>query len=341
MNSAAPRLSAVSSLFAVFLAAEARSQPYLEQNGQVVIEVEVVPPAGSWDESQAIAGYTGDSYYVWDGPNQSQGGNGLLTYEIRIQSAGNYQILWRSRITEGDDSTEGNDTWVSLSGTPISGQHTIGTNVWTKAYHGQLGKWSWQTATKDFDPQPIRQFFSAGLHTIRLSGRSGGHAVDRFVLFKYADKPYENNHSAAGASQEAALTALPQSPQESDGTTTTSSTTTTTTSTTTTTLGTTSSSTTLPPSTTTTIDTTTTTLPLEACGDPAPFTAAGFAAEPYSGLVTATDALFLLRSSVGLEECLPCVCDVDASGSVSATDALIALQAAVGQPVELTCPPCS
>jgi hypothetical protein len=335
MNSVAPRLSAVSSLFAIFLASEARSQPYLEQNGQVVIEVEVVPPAGDWDESQAIDGYTGDSYFVWDGPNQSQGGNGLLTYQVQIQNAGNYQFLWRSRITAGTDNTLANDTFLSLSGTPISGQQTVGTNVWIKAYHGQLNRWSWQTATKDHDPMPIRQFFSAGLHTIRISGRSRGHAVDRFILFKYEDKPYENNHSAAGASQEAALTALPQSPQESDGTTTTSSTTTTTTtSTTTTTLVTTSSST------TTTIDTTTTTLPLEACGDPAAFTAAGYATEPYSGLVTATDALFLLRASVDLEDCLPCVCDVDASGSVSATDSLIALQAAVGQPVELTCPPC-
>jgi hypothetical protein len=52
----------------------------------------------------------------------------------------------------------------------------------------------------------------------------------------------------------------------------------------------------------------------------------------------ASDALFVLRASVGTEECSLCVCDVNASGSVTATDALITLQAAVGLDVSLDCP---
>ena len=57
-------------------------------------------------------------------------------------------------------------------------------------------------------------------------------------------------------------------------------------------------------------------------------------------LVTASDALYILRSAVGLASCELCVCDVDGSGSISATDALATLRAAVGQPIALTCPAC-
>jgi len=53
---------------------------------------------------------------------------------------------------------------------------------------------------------------------------------------------------------------------------------------------------------------------------------------------TASDALFILQASVGLDLCPTCSCDVDANDLVAATDALLVLQAAVGQPVDLDCP---
>jgi len=55
------------------------------------------------------------------------------------------------------------------------------------------------------------------------------------------------------------------------------------------------------------------------------------------GGVTATDALAILRASVGLGVCTLCVCDADGNGTVTATDALLALRAAVGMPVALAC----
>jgi len=58
------------------------------------------------------------------------------------------------------------------------------------------------------------------------------------------------------------------------------------------------------------------------------------------GKVSATDALLVLRASVGAAECAECRCDVNAVGGVSATDALLILRAAVGQPVSLACPSC-
>jgi hypothetical protein len=72
------------------------------------------------------------------------------------------------------------------------------------------------------------------------------------------------------------------------------------------------------------------------CGDPvgdAPTFGVGAA-------VTASDALFILSASVGAQQCLLCVCDVNNSGATTATDALAVLQAAVGLPVTLTCPAC-
>jgi len=59
-----------------------------------------------------------------------------------------------------------------------------------------------------------------------------------------------------------------------------------------------------------------------------------------SGDVRATDALFILRVAVGLEECTLCVCDVDASGATTAGDALRSLRESVGIPADLTCPIC-
>jgi len=56
------------------------------------------------------------------------------------------------------------------------------------------------------------------------------------------------------------------------------------------------------------------------------------------GSITATDALAILRASVGIFEVLLCVGDVNSSGAVTATDALIVLRKAVGQSVALTCP---
>jgi hypothetical protein len=57
-------------------------------------------------------------------------------------------------------------------------------------------------------------------------------------------------------------------------------------------------------------------------------------------LVTASDALYVLRSAVGSAFCDECLCDVDGSGLVTASDALVTLKTAVGQTTQLECPPC-
>lgn len=52
---------------------------------------------------------------------------------------------------------------------------------------------------------------------------------------------------------------------------------------------------------------------------------------------TAVDALYVMRSAIGLTTCATCVCDVDGSGGINATDSLRTLHHAVGLDVELVC----
>jgi Cys-rich repeat protein len=68
---------------------------------------------------------------------------------------------------------------------------------------------------------------------------------------------------------------------------------------------------------------------LSMCGNP--YDAAGTG-------VTVTDALFILRAAVALEQCGLCVCDVNSSNSVTAVDALATLRLVVRLPETLSCP---
>jgi cysteine-rich repeat protein len=155
-------------------------------------------------------------------------------------------------------------------------------------------------------------------------------------------------------------TTLPATTTTLPPTTTVPETTTTLASTTTTLPGTTTvpptTTTTLPPPTTTTLPvtttsfgatttslppTTTTTLPgVPECGDPVALTAFATAGTRTNAL-TASDALFTLRTAVGSQTCALCVCDVNSSGTITASDALVVLRRAVGQSVPLQCPVCS
>jgi len=80
--------------------------------------------------------------------------------------------------------------------------------------------------------------------------------------------------------------------------------------------------------TTTTTSSTTTTLP-QLCGD-----------FDGNGLLQTSDALNVLKASVGGKPCAFCICDLDGNGVKSATDALIALRSAVGIVLVLNCPLC-
>lgn len=56
--------------------------------------------------------------------------------------------------------------------------------------------------------------------------------------------------------------------------------------------------------------------------------------------VSATDALSVLKSGVGVTYCEGCICDATDDDAVTAGDALLVLRYSVGQPVSLNCPAC-
>lgn len=82
---------------------------------------------------------------------------------------------------------------------------------------------------------------------------------------------------------------------------------------------------------------------LEACGDPLadPPASVVVAQSPSTAnAVTASDALFVLRSATGGQSCALCVCDTNDDQAVTATDALSVLLSAVGGGGALSCPAC-
>ena len=157
-----------------------------------MFEVEGTEPAEGWEVRTEIEGFRGDGYFEWIGANSfplPSAGKGATKYYFRIETAGNYQMRWRNRIAVGDSNTEHNDSWLRLAtGTDVPEEHPL--NGWTKVYSNNLGSWSWNSSTVDHEGLAIRQFFSQGDHTLEISGRSQGHAIDQIALYRYEDVNY-------------------------------------------------------------------------------------------------------------------------------------------------------
>ncbi len=180
-------------VFVSFSSAQAAT--FLESGGKVVIEAESSSATGQWSRQSKIGGAKGGSYLIWNGPDLFAGsaaGRDTIRYTFRIQQAGNYELRWRSYIGHGNNATEANDSWVRFpTGKNINGQH--GLNGWTKVFQNQANQWSWSAKTVDHVGKSVRQYFSKGDHVMEISGRSHGHAIDRMVLFRYADISYSQS----------------------------------------------------------------------------------------------------------------------------------------------------
>ncbi len=193
--------------------------PFIEQNGLVVMEAESVGRPHGWEANTfSTHPHTGPTSLRWSLPGQARKpGEGELTFTFRIETSGTYQLHLRSRLTDPKNRPEtpdpdGNDTWLRFeSGADISGQPELGTGKWQKlAALGHPESWTWSThADKGppHNPRPITRQFAAGVHTLKLSGRSEGHIIDRLVLRRYEGSP-----AAELTSEDATrLTAAPES----------------------------------------------------------------------------------------------------------------------------------
>lgn len=185
-----------------------------ERNGLVVIEAESALEYGNWENDTSISGYTGESYLHYKGPNlYNTVGLSKLIFKIYISTLGTYRFQWRSRIAQGTDHTEHNDSWMRIKGAARfyakkdssilypggSGltPNPNGTSIagYFKVYQNNLGSWTWQTRTSDNDPHGIFvEFDSIGTYTIEICGRSQGHAIDRIILYEESVPYLEAQH---------------------------------------------------------------------------------------------------------------------------------------------------
>jgi len=190
---------------------------FIESEGQLIIESESMRPLPSpWADATNFTApnvndpsdSTGDGFIVWEGAQQlNNPGQGTLVYPVQINTPGEYRFCWRSQVGNGTSPTDHNDTWLKIDADVFFGRKSSGSVVcpkgfdpdendcvggepngsgsdgWFKVYSSGTTDWTFSTRTSDNDAHNIfARFDAAGIFTIRLSGRSSFHVVDRLTL---------------------------------------------------------------------------------------------------------------------------------------------------------------
>ena len=173
---------------------------FQEENGLVVIEMESMTPVDGWQLQTDVAGFTGEGYFRWEGPNLfgNPGAQGVIQYRINITNPGLYQMRFRNHRDGGIPFDQENDIWARMD-----------SEQWIKVFSGQQGFWNW-ASNFDFgkgNRPPATYQLSAGEHTFTISGRSQGFRVDRVVFY----------NTAMTSSGQAQSTNNPQSPNGGSG----------------------------------------------------------------------------------------------------------------------------
>ncbi|MDA3960267.1 MAG: hypothetical protein PF961_05725 [Planctomycetota bacterium] len=148
---------------------------FWERDGIVVFEAESCPASGAWSVDREVAGFTGQAYYRWGGPNNMRNaGGGVLSYRIRIVTPGTYHLRIRN-YHDHEDSTLENDCFTRMDG-----------GEWVKTFSSKRAEWTWRS-NHEFNhgsKPPAKYDLSAGEHLFEISGRSHGFAIDRIHLYR-------------------------------------------------------------------------------------------------------------------------------------------------------------
>ncbi len=176
----------------------------------IEIETETATLSADWKERTTIEDFSGDSYIVWEGPDQfwkgeaNIGNAGRLTYKINIQKTGTYQFEWRSyiaKVAPTNPNTEHNDSWLRFPDAEDfyaqKGTSTVypkgsgkspnpageNGNGFFKIYMNTGGAWTWTSGTFDNNFHSIYvRFDEAKEYTVEIAARSSFHAIDKFRL---------------------------------------------------------------------------------------------------------------------------------------------------------------
>lgn len=176
---------------------------YIENNGIIRVEFEIVEGDLEWERGNTLNAFDGTGYLR---SNKEDNFNipriGVLVYKLNFSTPGIYQFVLRSRFSEGDSQSVGNDSWLSFSDTSeFFGQGEVravfpnglaitpvpkgsSSDGWFEIYMNRVGEYFWRSNTSDNDPYNIIiQFDIPDMYTMKVSGRSKFHAFHRFVLF--------------------------------------------------------------------------------------------------------------------------------------------------------------
>lgn len=203
------------------------ARTFVESDGLVVVEMESTGYGGDWRFYRGL-GAIGNGYLVWEGNDLfSTPGTGVININIKIRNPGTYRFIWRNIVSKGDSATEANDSWLKITaenyyarrsvdgeivcpkGKPTANLCTgnvpdgAGSGGWFKVYRSgaPVKEWKWMARTSDGDPHDIYAVFpTAGDYLIQISGRSNGHGIDRFVLYRDLNATNNVQESFATAS---------------------------------------------------------------------------------------------------------------------------------------------
>ncbi len=138
--------------------------------------------------NQADCEYLGEGYYQFKGANecgQTQDHDmGVMEIEFEVKTAGRYRLAWRNLRdhTGGCGDDRNNDSFVAFP-TTLSEEHF---QEPFKVFGGGHDTYNWTNSydIHDVGKERVCVEFEPGVHTLRLSGRSNNHAIDRVAIFR-------------------------------------------------------------------------------------------------------------------------------------------------------------
>ncbi|WP_271781866.1 Ig-like domain-containing protein [Aquimarina algiphila] len=192
---------------------------WVESDGYLVIDTESLdfPTNSLWSKKTTGGNQPlGNGYIQYDGPDRQFVDplpDGVLKYDIKINTPGTYQFIWRTGYGFNSTTFDGaNDSWLKVNGTDFygtKGSAKVGSlNEWMKVWVQKnafvnecFGEHNGQNGLVIF-----ADFDAPGYYSIEVAGRSQGHVIDRLFMFQ------------TGKGTIAMNTTTPESPREGNTT---------------------------------------------------------------------------------------------------------------------------
>ncbi|MBX2880166.1 MAG: hypothetical protein KTR32_09560, partial [Granulosicoccus sp.] len=175
MGGSGAQSAATSATTSTSTASNAQEVLVLASGGSVSsVRVEAETRSGSgWVNRGGYIEFTGSNAY-------SSPTHGVLTYQIDIPVAGQWEMRWRAKAakkTSGRNDLH-NDAWAKMNGSRVSGFHDV--RSFRKVYSSGSGNWQVAGTVEvgQHNFTKFRQQFDQGRYQFELSGRSNGYAID-------------------------------------------------------------------------------------------------------------------------------------------------------------------